>query len=123
MRKVKLKPGDKLISKCIVMSNGCWEWLGYRNKCGYGRLTFRGKKTLAPRMAWMVFVAEIPDGMKVLHRCDNPPCINPEHLFLGSDRDNVADCIKKGRFRGIENSPLKLGNTIGRYGRAGKPRT
>jgi hypothetical protein len=77
--------------------NDCIEHLGYKNEHGYGWVTFRGKNMVASRRAWIIANGEIPDGMKVLHRCDNPACVNPEHLFLGTQKDNVHDMINKGR--------------------------
>jgi hypothetical protein len=70
---------------------GCWIWKGVTT--GYG--TFRGQA--AHRVAWQIEHGLIPDGMMVLHRCDNPPCVNPKHLFLGTARDNAQDARSKGR--------------------------
>src|SRR6185295_10809571 len=87
----------------VARGDGCWEWQGWRNAGGYGVLASgpagRQKDELAHRIAWRLTNGAIPDGLRVLHRCDNPPCCNPAHLFLGSDADNVADCIAKGRSR------------------------
>ena len=77
-------------------SNDCWEWSGYRNEHGYGAL----KGRLAHRLVWQLERGPIPDGMNVCHRCDNPPCCNPAHLFLGTQSDNVHDMVSKGRRRG-----------------------
>lgn len=77
--------------------NGCWNWNGYKIKTGYGRVHFRGKRTLAHRAAWELTHGKIPAGKHVLHKCDNPSCINPEHLFLGSHVDNMNDRLLKER--------------------------
>lgn len=71
----------------------CIEWPGKRHRNGYGQL---GRKT-AHRVAYECAHGPIPDGLHVLHRCDNPPCINPEHLFLGTHHDNMIDSMLKGR--------------------------
>ena len=76
----------------------CWYWVGYRDHLGYGR--FNGElESKAHRASWRIFVGEIPDGMNVLHRCDVRCCVNPDHLFLGSQSDNVRDMVAKGRNR------------------------
>jgi HNH endonuclease len=87
-------------SKAIVGDPfDCWKWQSARNKDGYGSFgTGEGTKTiLAHRFAWSECRGEIPEGMYVLHRCDEPSCVNPHHLFLGTQKDNVHDCAKKGR--------------------------
>ena len=86
--------GVELLSECI-------EWQGARNekRGGYGVRRFRGRQWRAHRAAWVEAYGEIPEGMLVLHRCDNPPCVNVEHLFLGTQADNLADMTTKGRRR------------------------
>jgi len=76
---------------------GCWEWAGHRNLKGYGSAWDGKTMTRAHRVAYRVFVGAIPEGLFVLHRCDNPPCCNPEHLFLGTHLDNMEDMRNKGR--------------------------
>ena len=79
------------------MTSPCSEWTGATDDDGYGRRRWRGKVRKAHRVAWEIAYGPIPEGAKVLHRCDNPPCIEPTHLFLGTQADNVADMIAKGR--------------------------
>jgi hypothetical protein len=79
------------------MLTNCIEWHASRDKAGYGRMRFMGTCWLAHRVAWVKAHGEIPPGMCVLHKCDNPPCVNVEHLFLGTQKDNIKDCYEKGR--------------------------
>ncbi len=77
--------------------NGCWVWIGALDTLGYGHLTIKRKLRLAHRVSWELANGSIPDGLHVLHHCDNPPCVNPSHLFLGTHLDNMRDMIAKGR--------------------------
>ena len=80
---------------------GCWVWIAsvFQSGLPYGQFQLDGRPHPAHRVAWMLMVGDIPEGVRVLHRCDNPRCVNPDHLFLGSDADNVADMMAKGRHR------------------------
>lgn len=84
----------------ISHKSGCWVWLAARHKFGYGRLSLPGRPSrhiYAHRFSWILHYGSIPDGLCVLHRCDNPACANPEHLFLGTRCDNCHDRENKGR--------------------------
>lgn len=84
---------------------GCWEWTSARDTNGYGRITDRpgarllgvGRTRSASRVAWEIVNGPIPPGLCVCHYCDNPRCVRPEHLFIGTRKDNVLDCVAKGR--------------------------
>ncbi len=84
----------------FIETSGCWFWQGTLNRNGYGVLCH----SLAHRLSWIFKNGPIPDGMNVLHKCDMPPCVNPQHLFLGTQIDNLADMRNKGR--GAIPSPM-----------------
>lgn len=82
----------------VDKSGDCWEWRGFRGANGYGKAHLTRKpSTYAHRIAWTLTNGPIPKGMHVCHHCDNPPCCNPAHLFLGTAKDNVHDMMVKGR--------------------------
>lgn len=78
----------------------CWEWTAAKHQFGYGMLGVNSKVIYAHRFSWQIHFGDIPPGMEVCHSCDNPPCVNPNHLFLGTQTDNVYDMQRKGRHRG-----------------------
>jgi len=86
----------KLLSYISVKPNGCWEWMGSRTWDGYGRLRVGEKTYRAHRVSYELFNGPIQEGMFICHTCDNPSCVNPQHLFQGSNRDNILDAIAKG---------------------------
>ena len=95
--RVDIKPGVE-----------CFIWNAARTSAGYGEMRFNGKQHYAHRLAWQHYRGPISPGLCVLHKCDNPPCVNPDHLFLGTKQDNVTDMMSKGRQR--------MDSTAGRIG-------
>lgn len=97
---------EKFLSK-VSKSDGCWEWQGSRSRRGYGWFSSAAHTYNVPahRASYELFCSEIPPGLYVLHKCDNPPCVRPDHLFIGTQRDNIHDMIQKGRHRyGVLNA-------------------
>lgn len=94
----QLSTWDRFWTK-VRKSEGCWEWTGSISgkPLKYGRFRAGGKGQVAHRVAWELLICPIPDGLHVLHRCDNPVCVKPTHLFLGTAEDNASDKVKKGR--------------------------
>lgn len=94
---------DRLDDKFIVDEvTGCWVWVGAVASSGYGKIGAGGKwgKTIsAHRVAWEKVHGEVPGKLQVLHRCDNKLCVNPQHLWVGTQVDNIQDCISKGRIK------------------------
>ncbi len=89
----------------------CWKWLAYCDPCGYGKFYVPQQRGMgyASRVAYELTNGPIPKGLYVLHRCDNPPCVNPSHLFLGSKKDNTQDMVRKQRgLVGVKNGQAKL---------------
>jgi HNH endonuclease len=78
----------------------CWQWQSYRNKSGYGVISYgteRGKNILAHRASYLLQWGNLDEALCVMHTCDNPPCVNPRHLKLGTNQDNIDDMVRKGR--------------------------
>lgn len=94
---------NRLLSKVKINEmSGCWEFNGSNDARGYGMLMVNKKPTRAHRVSYTEFIGQIPDELFVLHKCDNPCCVNPDHLFLGTHRDNMIDRkIKNRSYRAI----------------------
>lgn len=96
--KLKEKDVNRFYSK-ITKTQDCWNWTACKTHFGYGHFRLNGKMVMAHRVSWIDTFGEISDGLSILHKCDNPSCVNPGHLFLGDYADNARDREQKGRSR------------------------
>lgn len=107
---------ERFEDKCIpVPESGCWIWIGAietqpksrTNNLEYGKMTFQGKLVKAHRVAWMLLRGEIPTNKHVLHKCDVPLCVNPDHLYIGTNHDNINDKVARGRTSSVSHPGMK----------------
>jgi hypothetical protein len=107
---------EKVDWSACAAGHECWEWMASKNSKGYGLLKKQGRSYGAHRIAYELFIGPIPQGLCVCHTCDNPPCVNPHHLWVGTHQDNTLDAHQKGRAcltnlkpqRGEKNGCAKL---------------
>ena len=110
----KPRPVEERFWEKVDKSGECWLWIGFRDRDGYGKMGIGSKadnsarKEYSNRLSWQIHFGEIPKGMCVCHKCDNPSCVKPDHLFLGTRKDNTQDMIRKGRskLKQHANNPL-----------------
>jgi len=99
--------------KSVNKSWGCWEWIGYLDQAGYGRISIKHYPYKTHRVSWEIEYGEIPKGLCVCHKCDNRKCVKPAHLFLGTHLDNQLDKIRKGRGVNGQTHPKFCGESSG----------
>lgn len=105
-RTKRIDPIKRFSERYIISDSGCWEWSGTVDNSGYGLISINSKQIKAHRFSWELYHGKIPHnesyhGVMVCHHCDNPSCVNPDHLFLGLAADNVKDMFRKNRNRCI----------------------
>ena len=83
--------------KSVCKTDTCWNWTGHKNKCGYGKITIDNTPALTHRYSYELHKGEIPAGLMICHACDNPSCVNPEHLYAGTHQDNARDMVVRNR--------------------------
>ncbi len=97
MDESEIELAKQLLLSKIEKTDSCWLWTGYVTTRGYGYIGFLKRRWLAHRLFYTAFKGPIPDGLMVCHSCDVPACVNLDHLWLGSQGENVMDCLRKGR--------------------------
>lgn len=90
----------------VIKGPGCWDFNGKTRTDGYAALEYKGRRMLVHRASWLIHYGVIPDGIFVLHKCDNRKCSNPDHLFLGTQKDNIFDMVSKGRNRYVSGEKI-----------------
>lgn len=90
----------------VDKTDSCWNWKAYTDKDGYGIFSLQNKNHRAHKLAYLWNKGEIPEGLNVCHSCDNPSCVNPDHLWLGTQKDNQQDMAQKGRVRNQNTGKL-----------------
>ena len=104
---------QRLVNRSKRTKNGCLEWTGWCTATGYGSTAFRGRGQSTHRLMYLAVIGPIPEGMQVLHSCDNPPCMNPRHLSLGNGQENMQQAVERGRHYEAEKTHCDRGHELG----------
>lgn len=95
----------------VRVGDGCWEWEGLRRHTGHGRVMMGGRRLSAGEWAWELWYGQpVPEGHQINHHCDNPPCVRPDHLYVGTQRENIADRDRRGRHAAASQTHCKNGH-------------
>ena len=102
-------PAERFAKNYRITATGCWFWTGDRDSGGYGRIRSNGKQHMAHRFSYELHKGPVLDDLSVCHTCDTPSCVNPDHLFLGTQSDNARDMMRKKRARFGGRAEIKWG--------------
>lgn len=111
---------QRIMGRTKRTSRGCWQWTGYVLPSGYAEVCFRGKGRRVHRLVYEAVHGPIPEGMDVLHSCDNTLCFNPSHLSLGEQSENSTQSVERGRHAKIQNTHCPAGHSYAEHGRVGR---
>lgn len=103
---------NEFLQNKIKLKNNCWKYAGYIRGDGYGVVIINGKNFVASRIAWIIRNGKIPKKLFVCHKCDNRSCVNPSHLFLGTNKDNMIDCANKKRLVNTKKTKCMRGHPL-----------
>lgn len=107
-----------LLTRIDKQPSGCWLWKGpfFYSRGGYGKLTLRGKWRRAHRIFYLIEYGELPDNLYILHKCNNPACVNPEHLYAGTQHDNMKDRKNAGNYPVSKADRIKARKQLNQLG-------
>jgi len=114
---ISLQDQERFWNRIEKLETGCWEWQAFRNRKGYGQMSLQGRLILAHRFSFYIHNGHLSSELFVMHICDNPPCCNPAHLRLGTNKENMQDAAQKGRMPKGNSHPFRLNpSLIANYG-------